>query len=67
VERDAYQTLLDWKCSPRRKPLLLRGARQVGKTWLLKRFGEREYSEIVYLNFEEDPRGSSLDLFHPTR
>jgi predicted AAA+ superfamily ATPase len=60
VERDAYQTLLDWKCSPRRKPLLLRGARQVGKTWLLKRFGEREYSEIVYLNFEEDPRLAGL-------
>jgi len=55
VRRDAYHELLDWQGSPRRKPLLLRGARQVGKTWLLKAFGAREYAQTVYLNFEEDP------------
>ncbi len=60
MKRDVYDRLLDWKSSPRRKPLLLRGARQVGKTWLLKRFGEQEYAETVYLNFEEDPRLGGL-------
>lgn len=60
MERDAYCQLVDWKRSGRRKPLLLRGARQVGKTWLLKRFGEREYDDLVYLNFEENPALAGL-------
>lgn len=55
MKRDIYQKLLQWKASPRRKPLLLKGARQVGKTYLLKKFGEQEYAYVAYLNFEEDP------------
>lgn len=55
MRRDLYKKLLAWKSSPRRKPLLLRGARQVGKTYLLKKFGAQEYSRTVYLNFEEEP------------
>jgi predicted AAA+ superfamily ATPase len=55
MKRDIYQKLLEWKSSPRRKPLLLRGARQVGKTYILKKFGEQEYSHVAYLNFEEEP------------
>jgi predicted AAA+ superfamily ATPase len=47
--------LIRWKGSARRKPLLLRGARQVGKTWLLKEFGRREYQNVAYANFEENP------------
>ena len=56
MQRDLYRQLCDWKTSPRRKPLVLRGARQVGKTHLLKEFGRREYESLAYFNFEEDPR-----------
>lgn len=55
MKRDIYQKLLEWKSSARRKPLLLKGARQVGKTYILKKFGEQEYSRVAYLNFEEEP------------
>jgi predicted AAA+ superfamily ATPase len=55
MERLAYQTLKMWKDSPLRKPLVVQGARQVGKTFLLKSFGEKEYQNMVYLNFEENP------------
>ena len=55
MKRNIYQKLLAWKSSPRRKPLLLNGARQVGKTYILRKFGEQEYSRVAYLNFEEEP------------
>jgi len=55
MKRDIYQKLVDWKFSDRRKPLIIRGARQVGKTYILKEFGKREYSNLAYFNFEEDP------------
>ena len=55
MKRDIYQQLLDWKSSSRRKPLLLQGARQTGKTFILKAFGRNEYENVVYCNFEEDP------------
>ncbi len=55
MKRDAYQNLLSWKNSPTRKPLLLRGARQTGKTYLLQEFGKNEYQQVHYLNFEETP------------
>ena len=45
-----------WKNEPKRKPLILMGARQVGKTFVLKKFGEQEYANTVYLNFEDNPR-----------
>jgi predicted AAA+ superfamily ATPase len=60
MKRDIYQKLLDWKSSSRRKPLLLQGARQTGKTFILKAFGRNEYENIMYCNFEEDP---GLDQF----
>lgn len=53
MKRDAYQGLVDWKASERRKPLLLRGARQTGKTYLLQEFGKNEYQQVHYFNFEE--------------
>lgn len=56
MKRDIYKDLLGWKSSTRRKPLLLHGARQTGKTYILKRFGENEYDNLVYFNFEEDSR-----------
>lgn len=55
MQRYLYQKLLDWKHSPRRKPLILKGARQAGKTYLLKQFAEQEYADFLYLNFEEAP------------
>jgi len=54
MKRKAYSELLKWKLSPRRKPLLLYGARQVGKTWLLNEFGKNEYKNTIYINFDTD-------------
>ncbi len=55
MNRSLYAELVAWKASQRRKPLLLRGARQTGKTFLLRDFAAREYERVVYLDFEEDP------------
>ncbi len=54
MERLILQKLLLWKESPYRKPLILKGVRQVGKTWLLKEFGQRYYENVAYFNFEEN-------------
>ncbi|MDE7339499.1 MAG: ATP-binding protein [Lachnospiraceae bacterium] len=54
MERFALQKLQDWKNSPHRKPLILKGVRQVGKTWLLKEFGSRYYENAAYFNFDEN-------------
>lgn len=56
MKRDLINDLLLWKQSEGRKPLILRGARQVGKTYLLKQFGQQSYQNTLYLNFEEDKR-----------
>lgn len=56
MKRDIYKLLEDWKQSPRRKPLILNGARQVGKTYSLKHFGKTSYEKTVYLNFEKDEK-----------
>lgn len=53
MDRLAIKKLLDWKDSKRRKPLVLEGARQVGKTWLVKEFARQYYKNIAYVNFEE--------------
>ena len=60
MKRNLYQNLLEWKSSHRRKPLLLQGARQVGKTWLINEFGKKEYKEYIYLNFEQTPNLKTL-------
>ena len=54
MERSIYSSLKKWKDSPTRKPLILQGARQVGKTYILKEFGTREYSEVVYINCDDN-------------
>ncbi|MCL5073290.1 MAG: AAA family ATPase, partial [Actinobacteria bacterium] len=51
MERLIIKDLLIWKNSRYRKPLILKGVRQVGKTWLLKEFGMRYYDDIAYFNF----------------
>jgi uncharacterized protein len=55
MKRDLYTRLLNWKTSNRRKPLILRGARQVGKTYLLREFGRCEYDRVAYFDFEQTP------------
>jgi len=59
MKRRHYSNLLEWKESKKRKPLLLQGARQVGKTYLVNEFGENEYKNYIYLNFELD---TSLEI-----
>lgn len=56
MKRDIYKKLEEWKASPRRKPLILNGARQVGKTYALRHFGRTSYEKYVYLNFEKDEK-----------
>ncbi len=53
MKRLVIDKLVAWKNSPRRKPLILRGVRQVGKTWLLKEFGKANYKNVAYFNFDE--------------
>ena len=53
MKRDKINDLIAWKNSSSRKPLLIRGARQVGKTWLMKEFGNTQYEQYVYVNFEK--------------
>ena len=55
IKRDILNQLKTWKINTNRKPLILQGARQVGKTWLLKHFGEREFESIAYFNFDGQP------------
>ena len=52
--RNAIEKLLKWKQGKRRKPLIIEGARQVGKTWLMKEFGKKAYTHTVYINFEDN-------------
>ena len=55
MKRDSYiEKLVDWKSSPRRKPLILEGARQVGKTWLMQEFAKTRYKNRVYARFDKD-------------
>lgn len=60
MQRISLQKLNEWKAAPSRPPLILRGARQVGKTYLLKGFGAAAFPQIHYLNFEEDPHLAKL-------
>jgi predicted AAA+ superfamily ATPase len=60
MNRLLIQEMLDWKNSKNRKPLIIQGARQVGKTWLMKEFGKQEFEQVVYLNFESSSRLNHL-------
>ena len=59
MQRELLQILIKWKEKGDRKPLIIRGARQVGKTWLMKEFGKTYYNNIAYVNFE-----TALSLHH---
>jgi len=58
--RVAIEKLLLWKQSKRRKPLIIEGARQVGKTWLMKEFGRQAYADTIYINFDSNSRMAEL-------
>ena len=60
MERLIYKELLDWKNRHNRKPLILLGARQVGKTYILKKLGDQEFETIVYVNCHRDSYASNL-------
>ncbi len=56
MERFLMEKLIAWKNKPRRKPLILNGARQVGKTWLLREFGKTQFENVAYVNLDDNPR-----------
>lgn len=60
LKRKAIQDLINWKSSEDRKPMVLKGARQVGKTWLMKEFGRSHYDRYVYFNFDEEDQLKSI-------
>ena len=60
MQRKALSQLLEWKNSKRRKPLILKGARQVGKTWLMKEFGRLYYEKTFYFSFEKEEELSNI-------
>ena len=60
MERFGLASLSKWKKSKSRKPLIIQGARQVGKTWLMKEFGRREYEQVAYINFESSDSLKSI-------
>lgn len=60
LKRNAIQELIKWKFDEERKPMVIRGARQVGKTWLMKEFGQNYYKSYVYLNFDEEDELKSI-------
>lgn len=60
MRRNALEAMMKWKKDPERKPLVLKGARQVGKTWLMKEFGKTCYKSYVYFNFDEEDELKSV-------
>lgn len=60
MKRTTLAELIAWKNSNSRKPLMIRGARQVGKTWLMKEFGNTQYAQTIYVNFEKNKRLKTL-------
>ena len=60
MKRNAIQALINWKSNEDRKPMVLKGARQVGKTWLMKEFGKTYYDRFVYFNFDEEDELKSI-------
>ena len=55
IARDIFSDLKAWKESKRRKPLVMQGARQVGKSWALRKFGEDCFEKLAYFNFDTMP------------
>ncbi len=60
MKRNAMQDLVQWKNDEERKPMVLKGVRQVGKTWIMKEFGRQYYESYVYFNFDEEEELKSI-------
>ena len=60
MERTAFKQLAEWKNASDRKPLIIKGARQIGKTWLMREFGKRCFANTIYINFEYERRFTNL-------
>ncbi len=60
MKRNIYRQLLEWKSRDNRKPLILNGARQVGKTYILRRFGENEYTKLAYFSLDRDKKATEV-------
>ena len=60
MDRSIFSDLQQWKMRANRKPLVIQGARQVGKTWLMREFGRREYERTAYLSFADIPQASQI-------
>lgn len=60
MKRKAFDQLKEWRSNPHRKPLILLGARQVGKTWLMKEFGKEFYDSVAYINCDAEPLAKEL-------
>ena len=58
--RNQIEKLIEWKNNKNKKPLIIRGARQVGKTWLMKELGEKYYNNYAYINFDRNTRMEQL-------
>ena len=66
MERSAYAKLVECKNKEGRKPLILNGARQVGKTWLLNEFGANEYENVAYINCDESKEMKTAFSYYDT-
>jgi predicted AAA+ superfamily ATPase len=60
MKRYAMENLIEWKVTKKRKPMIIRGARQVGKTWLMKEFGRVHFENVAYINFDNNIRMENL-------
>ena len=60
MKRTLWNKLLEWKQSKHRKPLIISGARQVGKTWLMLQFAQKQYEDFIYINCDDEPRAALL-------
>ena len=60
MKRLVIDSLVKWKNSPDRKPMVLKGARQVGKTWIMLEFGKTHYKNVAYFNFDEEDELKSI-------
>ena len=60
MQRYALKHLIDWKNKKNHKPLVIQGARQVGKTWLMQEFGKKYYEQVAYINFDVDVKSREI-------
>ena len=60
MQRLLFDKLDQWKNAKKRKPLIIQGARQVGKTWIMREYGKKAFKNVLYINFEQSERLKTL-------